>query len=175
MKTKFFLFLLVTAFQLQQDVFAQTAEKISIKADGIYECKEWKFTDGKIDNPEPAYYRFFPDSCLLFCHYEKPGSINKDSMDSPEVIFSTVLSKAMLEKMMDNVADDATNVYRVSGKYKITVYRYKILPNGICYDILSERPNCLGKPNLKVPNSTVIKSDNGDPADDRFFKFVPVN
>lgn len=173
MKTKIYLLLLIT-LQCSISGTAQTAGKISVKFDGIYECKEWKYIDDKVQNPEPAYYRFYPDGVLLFCHYDNPKTIKRDSMATAQDVFNTVLNQSMLNKIKDDMLDDPANVYKVYNNFKVTAYKYQILPNGICYDILSERPNCLGKPNLKVPDSTILKADDGVPADDRYFKFVQV-
>ena len=173
MKTKVYLLLLLASVRLVNAQTPQSAAKpAALRFDGIYECKEWKFIDDKADNPEPAYYRFFADGTILFCHYQNPK--DKDSTVTPQEIFSTVLTQENLDKIKDHMADDPANVYKIYKKFSITAYKYQKLPNGICFDILSEKPNCLGKPNLKIVSNVLIKTDNGTPADDRLFKFIEV-
>ncbi len=174
MKTKIVLFVLILLASIVNAQTAKVAVKPSIKMDGIYECKDYELINGNMDNAWPAYYRFFPDGSLLFCRYENAGDLKKDSMITAEEVFRTVVNQAMLDKLKESVAEDPMNYNKVYKQFKVTAYRYQVLPNGICFDILAERPNCLGKPNLKVPETTIIKTDTGDPKDDHYFKFVQV-
>lgn len=174
MKTKIYLLLLIASVRISSAQTTHSEGKpLPVKLDGIYECKDWELIDGKIENPAPAYYRFYADGILLFCHYQ--NAKDKDSTVNAQEIFNSVFSDANLNKIKDNVADDPADVYMVYNKFKLTAYKYQILPNGICFDILSEKPNCLGKPNLKVVSSVLLKTDDGNPADDHYFKFIPVN
>ncbi len=173
-KTKIYLLVLIASSHFAAAQTSQTVNKpAAVKFDGIYECKEWEFKDGSIDNPAPAYYRFFADGTLLFCHYKDLK--DKDSILNMQDIFHSVLSEENLNKIKENMADDPANVYKVYNKFKLTAYKYQKITGGLCFDILSEKPNCLGKPNMKIVDSKTIKTDNGNSADDRYFKFIQGN
>lgn len=171
MKIIFFTVLLSAFFQFSYAQNSAITQKADIRFDGIYECKEWKFVDDRIENPSPAYYRFFAGNVLLLAYYKDVK--DKDTTAGPQEVFRNVLSENTLGIIKENMEEDSTNVYKTVGKFKVTAYKYEKIKGGICFDILSERTNCLGKPNMKLLSPGVIKTDNGDPADDRYFKFIP--
>jgi len=145
---------------------------VPIRFDGVYECKDWK-VNGVINHAAPAYFRFFTDGAVLFCRCANAKE-NFDSLCNPKEICNNVLSETHLDKIKKSIMSDPTAISKTVDKFVLTAYSYKMLMGGICYDVLSESPSCAGRPNLKIIDNKTIRTDDGDPADDRDFKFVQV-
>src|SRR5947208_1892162 len=98
----FLLFINAWSFAIAQN--SKGTAKADIRLDGLYICKEWRYEEGKMDNAEAAYFKFLPDTVLLFCCNKDPN--DRDTTTSADDIYSTVLSQERLNKIMENMEDD---------------------------------------------------------------------